>query len=74
MALHSTVGFGASFVGPLAIGLALDFFGGAGSAEGWRAAYLLLALAALAGLPALRLGAATSAGTISAASESAHRR
>jgi len=74
MALHSTVGFGASFVGPLAVGLALDFFGGPGSADGWRAAYLLLALTALAGLPALRLGASASAGAISAARESAHRR
>lgn len=35
---------------------------------------LATTLTALAGLPALRLGAATSAGTISAASESAHRR
>jgi MFS family permease len=58
MALHSTVGFGASFVGPVAVGFALDAFGGTGSAAGWQAAYLVLALAVLAGLPALRLCAA----------------
>lgn len=56
MGLHSTVGFGASFFGPLAIGLALDRFGGPDSASGWRAAYLALSLIVIAGLPALRLG------------------
>lgn len=66
MALHSTVGFGASFLGPLAMGLAIDGFGGPGSAAGWQAAYFVLALAAVAGLPALRLGIARSTWSASA--------
>jgi len=66
MALHSTIGFGASFVGPLAMGLALDGFGGPSSAAGWQAAYFLLALTALAGLPALRLGIARATSAASA--------
>jgi MFS family permease len=55
MALHSTIGFGASFLGPVALGLAIDRSGGTGSAGGWQAAYLVVAAAVLAGLPALRL-------------------
>ncbi|MCM5570128.1 MFS transporter [Burkholderiaceae bacterium FT117] len=66
MALHSTVGFAASFVGPLAVGLALDAFGGPASATGWQAAYFVLALAAAAGLPAIRLGKARAASAASA--------
>lgn len=58
MALHSMLGFGASFVGPLAVGLALDAFGGPGHASAWSAGYAVLAFTVLAGLPALRLGAA----------------
>lgn len=56
MALHSTVGFAASFFGPLALGLALDLGGGTDSTGGWRAACLVLAITVVAGLPALRLG------------------
>ena len=41
MAVHSTFGFGASFLGPLAVGLALDLAGGAGSA-GWIAAFAVM--------------------------------
>lgn len=55
MAMHSTVGFAASFFGPLALGLALDRFGGADSSSGWQAACFVLALTVLAGVPAVRL-------------------
>lgn len=60
MAMHSTVGFAASFFGPLALGLALDLGGGTDSATGWRTACFVLAITVLAGLPALRLGRARS--------------
>jgi predicted MFS family arabinose efflux permease len=43
MALHSTVGFGLSALAGWAVGLALDAFGGAGSARGWLAAFSVLA-------------------------------
>ena len=62
MALHSMLGFGASFVGPLAVGIALDAFGGTGDTAAWSAGYAVLAFTVLAGLPALRLGAAARAG------------
>lgn len=55
MALHSTVGFFTSFLGPLAMGLALDAGGGPQSELGWHLGYALLAACTLPGLLALRL-------------------
>lgn len=43
MALHSTVGFALSSVAGWAVGVALDASGGADRADGWRAAFVLLA-------------------------------
>jgi MFS family permease len=54
MAVHSTLGFATSFIGPLAVGLALDAAGGPTQAEGWQSAFGMLAIAAVAGLPWLR--------------------
>lgn len=54
MAIHSTLGFATSFVGPLVIGLALDAGGGPAQVPGWQAAFMILALAAVSGLPWLR--------------------
>jgi MFS family permease len=54
MAIHSTLGFATAFVGPLAVGLALDAAGGPSEAAGWQSAFAMLAVAAVAGLPWLR--------------------
>ena len=53
MAVHSTVGFGASFLGPLLVGVALDLFGGNASLSGWAAAFVTMALGAAFGPLAL---------------------
>ena len=53
MAVHSTVGFGASFLGPLLVGIALDQFGGSGSLGGWAAAFVTMGLGAALGPLAL---------------------
>jgi predicted MFS family arabinose efflux permease len=55
MAVHSTLGFGTSFLGPLAIGATLDFAGGSGSATAWVAAYGIMALGTALGPIALLL-------------------
>jgi MFS family permease len=49
MALHSLLGFGAGVIGPAASGVALDAFGGASSAAGWTAAFVVLGLGGLMG-------------------------
>ncbi|HSO17830.1 MAG TPA: MFS transporter [Desulfosarcina sp.] len=41
LAVHSTLGFGAAFLGPLAVGVVLDFFPG-DPAAGWAAAFILM--------------------------------
>lgn len=41
MAVHSTFGFAASFLGPLAVGIALDLVGG-GSLIGWGVAFAVM--------------------------------
>jgi len=54
LAVHSTLGFGAAFLGPLAVGLVLDGFAGrAGLA--WCAAFLLMGAGCALGPLALRL-------------------
>lgn len=53
MAIHSTVGFGASFLGPFIIGLVLDASGGADRAEAWTAAHGAMAAGILLGPLAL---------------------
>jgi predicted MFS family arabinose efflux permease len=54
MALHSTVGFGASALGAWGTGVAIDAAGGPASATGWFAAFALLAAGVLLGPIALR--------------------
>ncbi|MGD9138779.1 MAG: MFS transporter, partial [Desulfobacterales bacterium] len=47
LAVHSTIGFGAAFLGPLTIGVVLDFFGG--SQFAWAMAFLTMAAGCLLG-------------------------
>jgi MFS family permease len=47
LAVHSTIGFGAAFLGPLAIGVVLDVFGGTQFA--WAMAFLTMATGCLLG-------------------------
>jgi len=53
MAVHSTVGFAAAFLGPLAVGMALDLAGGQAASFAWSIAFLVIALGALTGPLAL---------------------
>lgn len=56
LALHSTLGFGAGFLGTTAVGVALDLAGGA-SETGWLVAFATMALGAVFGpLVLWRLG------------------
>lgn len=47
MALHSTLGFGAGFIAPLAFGAAYDAAAGAGDTLAWGAAYVTLGIGGL---------------------------
>ncbi len=47
LAVHSTLGFGAAFLGPLAVGMVLDLFGGAQA--GWAMAFVTMAAGCLLG-------------------------
>ena len=47
LAVHSTLGFGAAFLGPLAVGMVLDFFGG--HRMGWAMAFITMAAGCLLG-------------------------
>jgi len=49
IAVHSTVGFAAAFLGPLAVGIALDAAGGQASALAWGCGFLVMALGAAGG-------------------------
>lgn len=60
MAVYALTGFTTGFVGPAAIGLALDLFGGSESASGWTAAFLVMALGSTAA--ALAVWSARNAG------------
>lgn len=53
LALHSMVGFGLSALGGWAVGVAIDAAGGPGSAQGWRAAFLVMGAGILLGPLAL---------------------
>jgi len=54
LALHSTVGFGLSALGGWAVGAAIDAAGGASSASGWTAAFMVMGAGILFGPLALR--------------------
>ena len=53
LALHSTIGFGLSAVGGWAVGAAIDAAGGAASANGWTAAFMVMGAGILLGPVAL---------------------
>jgi MFS family permease len=53
MAVHSTLGFATSFLGPLAVGKALDLAGGSNSGPAWAVAYGVMALGTALGPVAL---------------------
>jgi len=55
LALQASAGFGASFLGPLMVGIVLDLAGGTSSAAAWRAAFLAIAAFACLGPLAIRL-------------------
>ena len=61
LAVHSTLGFGAGFLGPLAVGVALDLFGGTGFA--WGIAFITMGLGSALGTIALRIAKPTNKGT-----------
>ena len=65
MGLHSTCGYAGGFIGPLGVGLVLDW---AGNAHGWGLAFGHLALITLMGLFLLRLGVRSAVQTVAAAS------
>jgi len=53
IAIHSTVGFAAAFLGPLSVGIALDHAGGQAAYGAWVVAFIVMALGALVGPLAL---------------------
>lgn len=55
LAIHSLFGFSGGFLGPLAVGLALDAAGGQASRAGWIAAFAVIGAGSLAGAVALWL-------------------
>jgi MFS family permease len=66
MGLHSMCGYADGFIGPLGVGLVLDW---AGSAQGWGLAFGHLALITMTGLFILRrLGARSAVQTVAASS------
>jgi len=44
LALYALAGFTTGFLGPVAVGNVLDWFGGAASSSGWMAGFLMIAL------------------------------
>src|SRR5437764_14984247 len=48
LAAYAFIGYTAAFAGPVAVGIALDLFGGAGRAMGWTAAFATIALGSTA--------------------------
>lgn len=54
LALFAFVGYTAAFIGPVAVGIALDAFGGAGNPIGWTAAFATMALGSTAAAWAMR--------------------
>jgi UMF1 family MFS transporter len=44
LALYALAGFTTGFLGPVAVGNALDWFGGAASPSGWMAGYFVIAV------------------------------
>ncbi|HEX6440832.1 MAG TPA: MFS transporter [Stellaceae bacterium] len=55
LALFAFVGYTAAFIGPVAVGIALDGFGGAGNSSGWSAAFVTMALGSTAAALAMQI-------------------
>jgi MFS family permease len=56
LAAYAFIGYTAAFLGPVAVGFVLDRFGGAGSAMGWTAAFVTMALGSTTAAWAMRGG------------------
>jgi MFS family permease len=54
LALYAFTGYTAAFVGPVAVGVALDAFGGAATPTGWAAGFVIMALGSTAAMSAMR--------------------
>ena len=54
LAAYAFIGYTSAFAGPVAVGLAIDSFGGAGSAMGWAAGFATMALGSAAAAGAMR--------------------
>ncbi len=54
LAVHSILGFGSGFLGPLAVGLVLDLAGGEGSRLAWVLAFLTMGAGSAAAFAAIR--------------------
>jgi MFS family permease len=54
LAAYAFIGYTAAFAGPVAVGVALDQFGGAGSAMGWTAAFATMGLGSVVAAWAVR--------------------
>lgn len=54
LAAYAFIGYTAAFAGPVAVGLAIDSFGGAGRAMGWAAGFATMALGSTAAATAMR--------------------
>jgi MFS family permease len=54
LAAYAFIGYTSAFAGPVAVGLAIDLFGGTGSAMGWAAGFATMALGSAAAAGAMR--------------------
>jgi predicted MFS family arabinose efflux permease len=54
LAVHSVLGFGAAFIGPLAVGFVLDLAGGEGSRLAWLCAFIAMGAGSAAAFAAIR--------------------
>ena len=54
LAVHTVMGFGAGFCGPLAVGVVLDLAGGEASRWAWGFAFLTMGAGSLTALAAIR--------------------
>jgi MFS family permease len=54
LAAYAFIGYTAAFAGPVAVGIVLEQFGGAGSPMGWTAAFATIALGSTAAACAMR--------------------
>ncbi len=58
LAVYALAGYTTGFLGPVAVGVALDWFGGAASVAGWRAAFVTIALGSAVAACAVRRASA----------------